>query len=347
MTISATETLSNQGTIKVFTLENSLGSKVTITNLGATITNFWTKDKDGKLRDIVLGYDPIDSYFENTDTYFGATVGRSANRLAKAQFTLNDKQYQIPQNEGANNLHSGPKGYQIRLWGVGQVNPETSCLTLTLNSPDGDQGYPGNLAVSVIFELTDENELVITYKGISDQDTVFNLTNHSYFNLNGHDSGSIENHQMQVLADAFTPMIDSHSITSGEIRPVDQTPFDFRTSKTIGQDINEDYDQLVYAGGYDHNWVLNEPSMDKPFAIAQGNQSGIKLEAFTTLPGVQFYTGNFLNGNAGKDGASYSKRNGFCLETQFFPNALNNDIFASPIIKANEEYISQTKYKIC
>ncbi len=346
MTISVNETFSDKGLIKVFTIENKLGSKVNITNLGATITNFWTKDKDGNLRDIVLGYEPVDSYFDNTDTYFGATVGRSANRLAKAQFTLNDKVYQIPQNEGANNLHSGPNGYQIRLWNVDQFNPEASSLTLILNSPDGDQGYPGNLAVSVNFELNDENELTITYKGISDQDTVFNLTNHSYFNLNGHDSGTIEKHKMQLFADAFTPMIDSHSITSGEIRPVDETPFDFRASKTIGQDINKDYDQLFFAGGYDHNWILNEPSMKAPFAISRDDQSGIKLEAFTTLPGVQFYTGNFLNGNAGKENTTYGKRNGFCLETQFFPNALNNANFASPIIKASEEIITQTKYKL-
>lgn len=346
MTITVEETFNKEGMIKHFTIENKLQTRVKIANLGATITHFIVRDKEGKDVDIVLGYNPVETYFDNTDTYFGATVGRSANRLANANFTLNDQEYKIPKNEGENNLHSGPTGYQIRLWNVASYSPEDQSLTFTLNSLDGDQGYPGNLAISVTFELTDANELIISYKGISDQDTLFNLTNHSYFNLNGHDQGTIENHLMELKADTFTPIIDSHSITSGEMREVTDTAFDFKQAKTIGKDIESSEEQLVFAGGYDHNWILTEPSMDTPFAVVKGDLSGIQLEAFTTLPGVQFYTGNFLDHNKGKDGKIYGKRNGFCLETQYFPNAINIDAFESPILRANQEVTTQTKYKV-
>lgn len=346
MTISVKTVESPKGLIKVFTLSNTKGTQLEVTNLGATITHFLTPDKNGQLRDIVLGYDPIEAYFNNTNTYFGATVGRSANRLDGARFTLENQEFQIPQNEGKNNLHSGPNGYQIRLWGVASYQETDSSITFTLNSPDGDQGYPGNLAITVTFELSDDNELLITYKGVSDKDTLFNLTNHSYFNLNGHDSGSVEEHSLQLFADHFTPMIDSHSITSGEIRPVEGSAFDFTSPKTIGQDIACDDQQLLYAGGYDHNWVLSNPSMEKPFAIATGNESGIKLEAYTTLPGVQFYSGNFLDGDTGKEQQNYQKRQGFCLETQYFPNAINIEAFESPILEAGQETFTQTKYKV-
>ncbi|AJG25243.1 aldose epimerase [Streptococcus iniae] len=346
MTLSVKTVESPKGLIKVFTLSNTKGTQVDVTNLGATITRFLTKDKKGQLRDIVLGYDPIEAYFKNTNTYFGATVGRSANRLAGARFTLNENQFQIPQNEGENNLHSGPNGYQIRLWDVASYQESDSAISFMLNSPDGDQGYPGNLAITVGFKLSEDNELLITYKGVSDKDTLFNVTNHSYFNLNGHESGSIEKHSLQLLADAFTPIVDSHSIPSGEIRPVDGSAFDFRKPKEIGKDISSKDQQLHFAGGYDHNWVLNTPSMEEPFAIAVGDTSGIKLEAYTTLPGVQFYSGNFLDGDMGKDHHHYQKRQGFCLETQYFPNAINIEGFASPLLKAGQEICTQTKYKV-
>lgn len=346
MSITFSSFSSNHGEIKCFTIQNKFGDSITITNVGATITHFKIQKSKNELIDIVLGFDRADNYFQNTDTYFGATVGRSANRLNNASFSLNNQFFQLNRNDGENNLHSGPNGYQIRLWKNLPYDTDQNTITLNLYSPDGDQGYPGNLNISVTFELTDNRELIITYKGKSDKDTVFNLTNHSYFNLNGHDSGTIENHELQLFAENFTPIIDSHSIPSGEIRPVKNTPFDFNFPKTIGQDIKITNSQLLYANGYDHNFVISNPSFETPFAIVKGDKSGIQLEAFTNLPGVQFYTGNFIINQHGKENSIYDQRTGFCLETQYFPNALNLENFESPLIKANEECITKTIFRI-
>ncbi|WMB28746.1 galactose mutarotase [Streptococcus didelphis] len=273
-------------------------------------------------------------------------MGRSAGRLAGGRFSLHGKTYQLRQNQGENNLHSGPNGYQIRLFQLVPEETSETQLTLSLESPDGDQGYPGNLTFSVSFELNQTNELTITYKAISDQDTLFNVTNHSYFNLNGHESGSIEAHSLQLKAKTFTPLENEAAIPSGEIREVTGSAFDFQEAKPIGRDINAKEQQILYAGGYDHNWILTEPSLLKPFARAIGDQTGIQLEVFTDLPGVQVYTGNFIDNEKGKDGTIYGKRAGFCLETQFYPNAVNFPHFPSPIIKANQEVRHKTKYRL-
>ncbi|MEQ9764263.1 aldose epimerase family protein [Streptococcus jiangjianxini] len=335
-----------KGTITNIILSNNKETSVIVSNLGATLLNFNTQDKNGKQRDIVLGFDTIEEYFDNTDTYFGASVGRVANRTETASFSLDGETFQIDKNEGNNNLHSGPKGYQTRIWEVEALDESNNQVTFKLDSPDGDQGYPGHLILKITYQLTDDNQLRITYQALSDKDTPLSPTNHSYFNLNGHASGSIENHLLQLNASAYTPIKDSTSIPTGQIVNVEGTPFDFRKPKTIGQDINQAFDQLQFAGGYDHNLVLDNPNLQTAFATVVGDKTGIKLEAFTDLPGVQFYTGNFLNNHPGKNQATYGKRHGFCLETQFFPNAINIPNFPSPVLKANETNSYQTIYKV-
>ncbi|WP_242258667.1 aldose epimerase family protein [Streptococcus thoraltensis] len=334
------------GTISKITLSNGNETSIVVSNLGATLLNFKTPDKNGKLQDIVLGFDTIEEYFRNTDTYFGATIGRIANRTETASFSLDGETFQIDKNEGKNNLHSGPNGYQIRIWEVESLDESSNQVTFKLDSSDGDQGYPGNLTLKITYRLTDDNQVTITYQALSDKNTPLSPTNHSYFNLNGHASGSIENHLLQLNASAFTPIKDSTSIPTGQIADVEGTPFDFRKPKTIGQDIDQPFDQLQFAGGYDHNLVLDNPNLQTAFATVIGDKSGIKLEAFTDLPGVQFYTGNFLNNHPGKAQASYGKRHGFCLETQFFPNAINVPNFPSPVLKANTPATYQTIYKV-
>ncbi|MFC5632176.1 MULTISPECIES: aldose epimerase family protein [Streptococcus] len=343
--ISQETLLANEQPVTIFSMTNALGSKLQVTNLGATILSFEVADQFNQKRDIVLGYEPVDRYFSNNATYFGATVGRSANRINQASFTLNDKVYNLPKNEGENNLHSGPNGYHLRLWDIIEVNQEQNSVTLEIKSPDSDQGYPGNLTLVVIYQLTDQNELIITYNGLSDADTIFNPTNHSYFNLNGHNSGTIEEHLLQLNCHAYTPISDSKSIPTGEMISVENTPFDFTTQKRIGQDIDAAFDQIQYAGGYDHNLIITEPSLNKPFATAIGNESGIKMEVYTDLPGVQFYSGNFIEKENGKAGTIYTKRSGFCLETQFFPNAINTPQFEAPVLLANTPYQTTTIYQ--
>lgn len=334
------------GDIKKVTLSNAQETAITVTNLGASLLQFLTKDKHHHLQDIVLGFDDIEAYFDNRDSYLGATVGRVANRTEHASFTLNDQVFQIPNNEGNNNLHSGPDGYQIRIWDIKETDSKNNHVTFTLDSPDGDQGYPGHLSLDVTYHLTDDNQLIISYKATSDKATPFSPTNHSYFNLNGHQAGHIDNHLLQLNATAYTPLKDEHSIPSGEICTVKGTPFDFTKPKAIGRDINHHFDQLTIANGYDHNFVISEPSLKAPFARVVGDQSGIVLEVFTNLPGVQFYTGNFLNNIPGKNQTTYGKRQGFCLETQHFPNAINIPNFPSPVLEANTTTIYQTIYKV-
>ncbi|MFV8044342.1 aldose epimerase family protein [Streptococcus pluranimalium] len=317
----------SKDTVTNITLSNKSHTSITVSNLGATLLSFKTPDKKSKLQDIVIGFGSIEDYFNNADTYFGASVGRVANRTENARFSINGETFQIGQNEGNNNLHSGPDGYQLHLWKINSLDESNNQISFKLDSPEGDQGYPGNLTLKVSYQLTEKNELKIGYKAISDKDTPLSPTNHSYSNLNGHASGSIENHQLQLQASTYTPIKDSESIPTGEIADVGGTPFDSRTSKTIGCDIEQDFEQLQ-------------------LATAIGDKSGIKLETFTNLPGVQFYTGNFLNNHPGKFQVSYGKRHGFCLETQFFPNAINTPHFSSSILKASTLTTYQTIYKV-
>ncbi len=326
------------------TLNNKNGMEITLTDMGATLVKVILSDKNGEKRDLVLGYETLQEYEKNTNTYFGATVGRSANRIENATFSLDGNEYQMIVNERNNNLHSGPNGYQIRLWDMEQK--DENVVKFTLNSPDGDQGFPGNLTLCVTYQLTENNEIRINYQGNSDKNTIFNVTNHSYFNLGGHDSGSVEAHDVKLFASAFTPVKDSASIPTGEIISVSGTPMDFLTSKKIGDGIDADFEQLNFAGGYDHNFVIdNYDGSLKSVACVSCEETGITMEVESDLPGVQFYAGNFINHEIGKSGVIYEKRNGFCLETQYFPNAINQKGFDKPVLSALEEKVTETIYR--
>lgn len=338
--------------VSLFTLKNRNGMEITMSDLGAVLTRVIVPDQEGHPRDVVLGYESPEEYRKNTNTYFGSTIGRNGNRLEGAAVTLEGKVYHMTPNEGENNLHSGPDGYQIRMWDVKETAEDRNEVTFVLESPDGDQGFPGNLKLEVTYALTDENEIRITYKGVSDAETVFNPTNHSYFNLGGHDSGTILNHVLTLMADSYTPVRDSASIPTGEKADVTGTPMDFRQGKAIGLDIDADFQQLQYTGGYDHNFVINQNAVSDDTttglyraAVAVCSESGITMEVDTDRPGVQLYAGNFLKEEPGKGGVKYGKRCGFCLETQYFPNAANEPAFASPIIKANEPCVTETVYR--
>lgn len=331
--------------LNLYIFSNKNEMTMTLTELGASLVSLNVKDKNGEMRDVVLGYDTPQEYVDNT-CFFGTVIGRSGNRIDKGCFTINGKTYQMDINDNENNLHSGNNGYDNRKWMVKAVDEEKNSITFSLDSPDGDQGFPGNFQVEVTYTLTDDNEIVLSYSGISDADTVANLTNHSYFNLGGHDSGSIEDHLLMLNAPAYTPVRDAQAIPTGEIASVKGTPMDFTTAKKIGQDINADFEQLKFGGGYDHNYVLSAKSGQmKKMAEAYCEKSGIGMEAFTDCCGVQFYAGNFITPQNGKGGAMYGKRSGFCLESQYYPNSVNQEGFASPILKAGEKYATTTSYR--
>lgn len=326
----------------LYTFTNASGASMSVCDFGALLVSVKVPDREGCLKDVVLGYDSVAEYQKNT-CFFGAVIGRSGNRIANAKFTLNGKEYSLCANEGANNLHSNPDGYHDRFWEVQEVKDQA--ITFHLNSPDKDQGFPGNFDVCVTYTLTDDNTVEIHYQGTCDQETVANMTNHSYFNLGGHDSGSIEDQILWLNADAYTPVIDSASIPTGEIAPVKGTPMDFTKAKAIGQDIETDFEQLKFTGGYDHNFVLCEQGKGiRTMAEAYCEKSGIAMQASTDCVGVQFYAGNFVTLQAGKGGAQYDKRSGFCLESQYYPNAVNMPEFPSPVLKAGEKYDTTTTY---
>ena len=334
----------NDGTeISLYTIKNTNGMTAKITDLGATVVSLEVKDAQGIVRDVVLGYDTPQEYVDNT-CYFGAVIGRSANRIDKARFVIGGKMYQLAVNDNENNLHSGPDGYDIRRWDV--VQQEESSITFALDSPDGDQGFPGNFHVEVQYTLTDEDELILHYTGSSDKDTVVNLTNHSYFNLAGHESGKILDQTLMIAADYYTPVIDSQAIPTGEIAPVKGTPMDFTTAKPIGKEIEADFEQLKFGQGYDHNFALRgEPGTKRKMAEAYCEKTGIRMEAFTDCPGMQFYAGNCITEQKGKGGVTYGPRHGFCLEAHYYPNSINQEGFASPLLVAGEKYDTTTSYK--
>ena len=326
----------------LYLLENANGMKACVTDYGAALVKLLVPDKDQKLRDVVLGYDDAAGYERGTAS-FGATVGRNANRIGGAQVTINGKDYDLVKNDkGKNNLHSGPDHYNHRMWETVEYTDDH--VTFVLHSPDGDQGYPGALDMHVTYTLDDTNTLDIHYEAVPDQDTVINMTNHSYFNLNGHNSGSAMGHKAVLYADYFTPA-DAESIPTGEIRSVEGTPMDFRTAKTLEKEIEADYEPLKFGGGYDHNWVLkNEGRFDK-VAEAVSEKSGIVMEVYTDLPGVQIYTANFLDNEPGKEGASYIRRSAVCFETQFYPDAVHHDNFPQPVCRKGEKYDTRTAYR--
>lgn len=327
-----------------YTLTNKNGMEAEFIDYGAILVKLWVPDKNGKKTDVVLGYDTVAEY-EKTTTYYGGFIGRCANRIGKAVFTLNGTNYELDKNNNGNCLHGGENGYNNMMYEVETFEEEEGpVIEFSRLSPDMEQGFPGNLDVTVTYTLTHENELIIEYLAVPDKDTPVNLTNHAYFNLTGHDSGTILSHKVRLDADGFTPT-DAQLIPTGEIAKVEGTPMDFRTAKTLGQDIDADYEPLVFAGGYDHNYVLNTTG-DGIELIGEliDEASGRKMEIYTDLPGVQLYAGNFITGSA-KGGGDYVKRAGVCFETQHFPDAVNHENFPSPIVKAGEKFDSTTIYR--
>lgn len=332
--------------VSLYKVTNKNGVEAVFTDFGAILVSLKVPDRDGNLADVVLGYDNIESYYTNSPN-FGSTIGRHANRIGGAAFTLNGKTYELDKNDGENNLHGGFNGYHKRVWNAHHyVSAAGNTMEFTYHSPDGDQGFPGNLDISVKYTLTDADEIVISYDATPDQDTVVNLTNHSYFNLAGHDSGNTLEQIVWIDSDEFT-FADKESIPDGQIRKTAGTPMDFNTPKPIGRDIDADYDQLNWGLGFDHNWILKtEPGRVKKVATLYDEKSGRAMDVLTDLPGMQFYSGNFLDGTEiGKGGVSYGKRSGVCFETQYYPNAINVPSFAQPVVKAGETYRTATVYR--
>lgn len=323
-------------------LENSRGMRAGVMNYGAILVNLFVPDKEGNMADVVLGFDTLEAYFGN-GSFFGSTIGPSANRIGGASFLLDGQRYQLKANDGENNLHSDRDlGYHKRVW---EVSEDENGIRLYLEDEDGSMGFPGNKKVQVNYALTEDNELKIHYEVQSDKDTIVNMTNHSYFNLGGHDKGSICNHILTLKASAYTPILPG-SIPTGEIVPVEGTPFDFRVAKRIGEEIDGDHEQLRRGSGYDHNWVLDGTAGElREFAVAVDPVSGRRMSVYTDLPGVQFYTGNFIGQEDGKTKAVYHARDGFCLETQYFPDTANKPEFPSAVFGPDKKYQSTTIYK--
>jgi aldose 1-epimerase len=331
-------------TATLYTLTNANGVVVKVSNYGGVITSIHTPDKDGKLGDIVLGFDDVDGYVKNP-SFFGALIGRFGNRIAKGQFNLDGKQYQLTINDGVNHLHGGTVGFDKVLWKAKSFKTEKSVgITLTHFSPDGDQGYPGNLNVSVVYELTNNNEFELKYKATTDKATPINMTQHPYFNLAG--SGSILDQELMINGSRYTP-IDSTLIPTGELAPVAGTPFDFTTSHTIGKLLNQENEQLKNGGGYDHNWVLNKKTANEWGMDARfyDPKSGRVLEVYSDEPGIQFYSGNFLTGKVEGKGVNFAYRGAICLEPQHFPDSPNKANFPSTILKPGTEYNNKIAFK--
>jgi aldose 1-epimerase len=331
-------------TVELFTLKNANGVVAQITNYGGRIINLWTPDKNGDFADIVVGYETLAEYLKSNEIYYGTLIGRYGNRIAKGHFTLNDSVYTLATNNKVNHLHGGVKGFNNVVWDAKKIDGQI--LELTYLSPDGEEGYPGNLKVKVVYTLTSDNELKVEYWATTDKPTPVNLTQHSFFNLKGAGNGEVNDHIMQILADSYIP-VDSTLIPFGEIAPVEGTPFDFRKPVAIGARINEDNIQLKYGGGYDHNWVLNKAETGLNYAAKVVEPaSGRTLEVFTNEPGIQFYGGNFMNGkDSGKGGKVFAYRGALALETQHFPDSPNQPTFPSTILNPGKEYYSICVYK--
>ena len=335
--------------IDLYSLTNKKGMEVSITNYGATVVSIQAPDRAGKTADVVLGFDTLEGY-ESGKAYFGATVGRYGNRIGGGKFSLDGKTYTLPQNNGNNTLHGGITGFNKKVWKAKEMaSKDGESLELSYLSPDGEEGFPGNLSVKVVFTLPAErNELIIDYRATTDKDTVLNLTNHSYFNLAGEGNGDILEQVLKLNAKKFTP-VDQGLIPTGELRDVAGTPMDFTTATAIGKRINEKYEQLVVGKGYDHNWVIARAEGAKGLTLAAeayDPKSGRQLDVLTTEPGVQFYSGNFLDGSAkGKGGKAYGQRAAFCLETQHFPDSPNHANFPSTVLKPDSVFHSKTVFR--
>lgn len=334
--------------VDLYSLTNENGMKVSITNYGGTVTSILVPDKNGVISDVVLGFDNVNDY-ANKSPFFGAIIGRYGNRIAKGEFILDGKTYNLAINNSPNHLHGGDKGFDNVIWNAKIVNNigDSLALELTYTSPDGEEGYPGNLEVTVVYTLTNRNELLIDYRATTDKKTICNLTNHTYFNLIDAGKSTILNHKLQIIADTYTP-IDETLIPTNEIIPVENTPFDFRTPSVIGDKIEDKNEQLNYGLGYDHNFVLNGGISDEVRLVATLSEktTGRNLEVYTTEPGLQFYSGNFLDGSiTGKDDFLYNYRTGLCLESQHFPDSPNQDNFPTTTLNPGDVYKTKTIYK--
>ncbi|MDP9047805.1 MAG: galactose mutarotase [Bacteroidota bacterium] len=327
----------------LYTLKNKNGMTASLTNYGAHLISLAVPDKTGKLRDVVLGFDDIEGYKKAMSAYYGATIGRYGNRIARGHFVLDEHSYDLFINNKPNTLHGGKKGFNDVIWDTKQVN--NHAITFTYLSKDMEEGYPGNLSCRVTYDLTDDNAVKISYEATTDKTTVVNLTNHSYFNLNGVGAGTILNHLVELKAANITP-VDSTLIPTGKLQPVAGTPFDFTKPATIGSRITGNDEQLKNGKGYDHNFVLDKHDINTPIATVTGDQSGIKMEIFTTEPGLQFYSGNFMTGNHTMLGGKKDEyRTGFAMETQHFPDSPNQPRFPSTVLKPGGIYKTVTIYK--
>lgn len=332
--------------IGLYNLTNSKGMVVQITNYGARVVALWVPDKNGDFKDVVMGFESIKEYFESSDLYHGPIVGRYGNRINKGQFTLNDSIYQLSINDGPNHLHGGAGGWESKVWNAEKISVDgNEALKLSYFSKDGEEGYPGNLKIDVTYIVTGNNELTIKYKAQTDAPTIINPTSHCYFNLSGTTKNTILSHILKIDGDKFTPT-DEGLIPTGELSLVAQTPLDFRTERPIGDSIDEDYEPLKFGLGYDHNYVLNKNIGEyKEAAVIQSPESGIKMTVITDQPGLQFYSGNFMDGTiTGKRGDLNHYRSGFALEAQNFPDAPNHADFPSAVLLPNEEYNQVTSY---
>lgn len=334
--------------IKLYTLKNESGMTVKVTNYGAIINSLTAPDRDGNFADVVLGYNRVEDYINAVDKpYFGAIVGRYGNRIAAGEFTIDGETYTLLKNNGPNHLHGGAVGFDKVVWNA-DFDPNNQSIALSYLAKDKEEGYPGNLQLTVTYTLTDDNELIVDYHATTDKATPVNVTQHSYFNLKGEGEGNILDHELMINAKKFTP-VDEGMIPTGELANVTGTPLDFTTAKPIGRDIGQEHQQLSYGGGFDHNWVLNKG--DDPDALTLAARvyeptTGRLMEIRTTEPGIQFYCGNFLDGRLrGKSGKSYVHRGGFCLETQHYPDSPNQDNFPSTILRPGQELQTQTVFK--
>ncbi|MCA1577489.1 MAG: galactose mutarotase [Acidobacteria bacterium] len=335
--------------VDIYTLTNRRGMTVKITNYGGIVVSLTAPDRNRKFADVALGYNDLESYMNPPFPYFGAIIGRYGNRIAKGRFTLNGVEYKLAQNNGENHLHGGIKGFDKMVWTVRQVRttPAGPAIFLTYVSKDGEESYPGNLTVNVVYTLTEKNELKIDYTATTDKDTITNLTHHSYFNLAGEGSGDILGHRLVLKANRFVAT-DENAIPTGELRNVAGTPFDFRTANAIGARINQETDeQIKYGKGYDHTWVINGPAGKlRQAAVVHEPTTGRVMEVWTTEPGVQFYTGNYLDGTiTGKSAKPYPRRSGFCLETQHYPDSPNRPEFPTTTLRKGATYRSTTIYR--
>jgi aldose 1-epimerase len=328
----------------LFLLSHPSGIQAAVTSFGGRVVSLWVKDQKDQWTDVVLGFDSVAQYQRNGGSY-GAIIGRYGNRISGGKFTLDGKGYSLPLNDGPNTLHGGNIGFSEVVWDATQTNDHT--LVLKYRSADGEMGFPGNLDVTVTYTLTDDRGLMVDYEATTDAPTVINLTNHAYFNLNGEGNGDINNHLMQLAASRFTP-VDSTLIPTGELAPVAGTPFDFLSPVRIGERLGDAHPQVKLGRGYDHNFVLDAGKTDTlhPAAVVVGDLSGIRMEILTREPGIQFYGGNFMNGSfSGKTGKPYGFRQGFCLETQHYPDSPNQPSFPSTVLRPGESYRTQTLHR--